>query len=68
MNKVEAPIMGIYEVQNCPNCGIIPYVDVSIKRDDNIVCLKYTLSEEVYCTCCGLSAPSVDIWNRLSCN
>jgi hypothetical protein len=67
MNKVSAPVMGTYEVQDCPNCGSIPCVDVTVKRKETADSLQYTLSEEVYCTCCGLSGASVEMWNKLRC-
>lgn len=67
MNKVSAPVMGTYEVQDCPNCGTIPCVDVTVKRRETVDSVQYTLSEEVYCTCCGLSGASVEMWNKLRC-
>lgn len=67
MNKVSAPVMGTYEVQDCPNCGSIPCVDVTVKRRETADSVQYTLSEEVYCTCCGLSGASVEVWNKLRC-
>ena len=67
MNKVSAPVMGTYEVQDCPNCGSVPCVDVTVKRRETADSLQYTLSEEIYCTCCGLSGVSVEVWNKLRC-
>ena len=67
MNKVEAPVMGVYEVQNCPNCGVTPCVNVSVESKDGVTSIDYKVKAEVYCSCCGLSAPSVELWNVLSC-
>ena len=67
MNKVNAPVMGEYVVQNCPNCGTAPCVDVTIKRTENVDSIQYFLSEEVYCPCCGLSGTCVELWNKLRC-
>ena len=67
MNKVNAPVMGTYKVQDCPNCGAIPCVDITVKRREAVDSVQYTLSEEVYCTCCGLSGVSVEMWNKLRC-
>lgn len=68
MNQVSAPVMGTYEVQNCPNCGSVPCVDVTVKRKETVDSILYSLSEEVYCTCCGLSGTSVELWNKLRCS
>ena len=67
MNKVNAPVMGEYVVQDCPNCGTAPCVDVTIKRTENVDSIQYFLSEEVYCPCCGLSGTCVELWNKLRC-
>lgn len=67
MNKVNAPVMGEYVVQNCPNCGAAPCVDVTIKRTENVDSIQYFLSEEVYCPYCGLSGTCVELWNKLRC-
>lgn len=67
MNKVNAPVMGTYEVQSCPNCGAVPCVDITVKRRETVESVQYALSEEVYCACCGLSGASVEVWNKLRC-
>lgn len=65
MIMVKAPVIGSYEVQTCPNCGCKPCVDVDAKKVDLVDSLEYRLHAEVYCSACGLSAPSVATWNKL---
>lgn len=67
MSKVEAPVMGVYEVQNCPNCDATPCVNVSVESKDGVASIDYKVKADVYCPCCGLAAPDVKVWNVLSC-
>ena len=66
-NKINAPVMGTYEVQSCPECGSIPCIDITINKNETTYNIEYDLHKEVYCACCGLSAPSVEVWNKLRC-
>lgn len=66
INKIAAPVMGTYEVRDCPNCGSVPCLNVKVSRKELLDAVVYKLSEEVYCTCCGLSGVSVRDWNQLS--
>lgn len=52
------------EIFNCPYCGSVPEVTVSVEKKltDTISHITHT---EVCCTACGLSAP-ISVWQHLS--